>query len=133
MYPLIRIEVAPPDTPEFPGFDFNSPIIAMVQLGITMLLPLLVGLISTHFTHPGWKVAALGFLSLLGALGTGWLDATASGLEYDWLNNIANGVISWLFSIAAYYGIWKPPGITDRLQETNFHLLPSTRTGGDAA
>jgi hypothetical protein len=98
-------------------FDFHQPWIALVQIALMFVLPTLVGLVTDKLSASGLKVALLGGLTLATTLLTSLLDSLLSGTQYDWLNMLLNGVITWALGIAAYIGILKPVGAIEKVQE----------------
>lgn len=104
-------------------FDFHNPWVAIIQIVLVFVLPALVGLVTERLTSSGIKVALLGGLAFATALLTGLLDALLAGTDYDWLNNVANGLVTWALAIAAHYGVLKPTGATAALQDAEKPVL----------
>lgn len=87
----------------------------IIGLLITLVLPILVGLVTTRVTSAGVKAvllllltAANGFLVELGNAGPGY--------------NVANGVfyaaVSFVTAVAVHFGFLKPTGISGKAQDT---------------
>ncbi|RSS59776.1 hypothetical protein [Streptomyces sp. WAC01280] len=82
---------------------------------ISVVLPVLVGLVTTRVTHAGTKAVLLlalsvlnGFLVELAAPGPGWHAGTAAVLA---LVSFATGVLS-------HFGLWKPTGLAGKAQDS---------------
>lgn len=82
---------------------------------ISVVLPVLVGLVTTRVTHAGSKAVLLlalsvlnGFLVELAAPGPGWNAGTAAVLA---LVSFATGVLT-------HFGLWKPTGVSGKAQDS---------------
>lgn len=80
----------------------------------SVVLPVLVGLVTTRVTHAGTKAVLLlalstlnGFLVELAAPGPGWHAPTAAVLA----------LVSFGTSVLAHFGLWKPAGVAHRAQD----------------
>ncbi|MFE7485443.1 hypothetical protein [Streptomyces sp. NPDC057552] len=83
-------------------------------LAIGVVLPVLVGLVTTRVTSPGTKAVLLLFLAAL----NGFLVELANpGDDYQ----VGSAVILWAVSfgtgILAHFGLWKPTGVSARAQD----------------
>jgi hypothetical protein len=87
----------------------------VIGLLVSLVLPVLVGLVTTRVTSAGIKAvllllltAANGFLVELGNAGPGY--------------NVANGVfyaaVSFVTAVAMHFGLLKPTGISGKAQDT---------------
>jgi len=84
-------------------------------LCVSVVLPVLVGLVTTRVTHPGTKAVLLlalstanGFLVELANPGPGWDAGTAAILT---LVSFATGVLT-------HFGLWKPTGVAGKAQDS---------------
>lgn len=82
---------------------------------ISVVLPVLVGLVTTRVTHAGTKAvlllaltAANGFLVELANPGPGWDAGTALVLT----------LVSFATATLAHFGLWKPTGVSGKAQDT---------------
>jgi len=82
---------------------------------ISVVLPVLVGLVTTRVTHAGTKAvlllaltAANGFLVELANPGPGWDAGTALVLT----------LVSFGVATLSHFGLWKPTGVSARAQDT---------------
>ena len=82
---------------------------------ISVVLPVLVGLVTTRVTHASTKAvlllaltAANGFLVELANPGPGWDAGTA----------VVLAVVSFATAVLSHFGLWKPVGVSGRAQDT---------------
>ena len=82
---------------------------------LTLVMPLLVGLVTKKSTAAYWKAALLMALSLLNGVLTEW---AASYDTYDWRRALAGALFAWVIAVAGHFGVWKPTGASDTAQNT---------------
>ncbi len=115
---------------DIPVFDFNNPWVAIIQLALAYLLPLLTGLVSDRLAKAAYKVILLGVLNVLGAALTFLLDvaiAQAWG-TLDWtalINVIVNAALTFFLAQGVYQGIIKPTGQAEKVQAAGVSLIPA--------
>ncbi|GAA2802840.1 hypothetical protein [Streptomyces showdoensis] len=80
---------------------------------VSVVLPVLVGLVTTRVTHAGTKAVLLlalsglnGFLVELAAPGPGWDAGTAAVLA----------LVSFATGVLMHFGLWKPAGVSAKAQ-----------------
>ena len=96
-------------------FDFN--IIDVVgTFVLPVLLPLLVGLVTTKVTSSNRKAVLLAGLSLVTSLLTQALAAWQGGTAYDLWAGLVGTVPTFVIAVATHYGLWKPTGTSDAVQ-----------------
>lgn len=96
-------------------FDLNwLQIVQFVVLPV--LLPALVGLVTTTNVNGLGKSLLLLGLSQVGAGLTTLVDVSISGGSFNVGNWLLNGAVVALTAVATHYGFLKPTGVTDRLQ-----------------
>jgi uncharacterized membrane protein YccC len=84
-----------------------------IGLAISVVLPVLVGLVTKHITHPGVKATLLLALSTL----TGFLTELANpGPDYDLGTAIVLSLVSFATGVLMHFGLWKPAGVSDKAQ-----------------
>lgn len=91
--------------------------VAILQVVIAFVLPLLVGIVTKKTTNSTVKVVLLGGLSLVSSFLTQWLAASIAGTAYDGQQALLTGLVSWGISIASHLGVWVPTGATSKAQE----------------
>ncbi|MYW43038.1 hypothetical protein [Streptomyces sp. SID161] len=83
-------------------------------LAISVVLPVLVGLVTTRVTNPGVKAVILLFLTAL----NGFLVELS---QADDGYSVGAAVILWAVSfgtaVLAHFGLWKPTGVAGKAQD----------------
>jgi hypothetical protein len=87
----------------------------IIGLVVTLVLPILVGLVTTRVTSAGVKAvlllaltAANGFLVELGNAGSG----------YNVANSLFYTVVGFITAVAMHFGFLKPTGISGKAQDS---------------
>lgn len=88
----------------------------VVQLIVAVVLPVLVGLVTTRTTSPGLKAVLLATLAVLSSLGTEALAANEAGEVYDLGQGLIFGLGTFIVAVAMHYGLWKPTGTSSAVQ-----------------
>lgn len=84
-----------------------------VGLLISVVLPVLVGLVTKHVTHPGVKAVLLLALSTL----TGFLTEFAHpGPNWDFSTAAVLSLVAFAVGVLSHFGLWKPTGVSDKAQ-----------------
>lgn len=84
-----------------------------IGLAISVALPVLVGLVTKHVTHPGVKAVLLLALSTL----TGFLTEFANpGPNYDVSTAVILSLVAFAVGVLTHFGLWKPVGVSDKAQ-----------------
>ena len=91
--------------------------LAVVQLLIAFILPVLVGLVTTRVTSGAIKAWMLAGLSLITALLVELARALTAGETYDLGIALLTALPAFVVSVATHYGLWKPTGVSDRAQQ----------------
>ena len=92
--------------------------LAVVQLLIAFILPVLVGLVTTRVTSGALKAWLLAGLSLVTALLVELARALTAGETYDLGVALLTALPAFVVSVASHYGLWRPTGVTEKAQET---------------
>lgn len=82
---------------------------------VSVLLPVLVGLVTTRVTHAGVKAVLL--LALSGADGF-LVEYAAGGPGYDVGTAAVLALVAFATGVLAHFGLWKPVGVAGRAQDT---------------
>jgi hypothetical protein len=84
-----------------------------IGLAISVVLPVLVGLVTKHVTHPGVKAVLLLALSTV----NGFLVEFANpGPDYDLGTAVILTLVSFATGVLAHFGLWKPAGVSAKAQ-----------------
>lgn len=92
--------------------------IQVLSLVVGIILPILVGIVTTRATHSGVKAVLLALLAAVSGFGAELLDALTTSAHFD----AGAAVLSWLgtflVAVATHFGFWKPTG-TSRYMQAN--------------
>lgn len=97
--------------------EFNIPLFQIFTLLAAVIFPLLVGLVTKRETNPGRKAVLLAGLSVLISLSTELAAALQSGEVYNLGMALLTGLGSFLVAVAMHYGLWKPTGVSEKMQD----------------
>lgn len=96
--------------------EFDIDIAQIIGLLSGVVLPVLVGLVTTRITHSGAKaalLAALAFgINLLTELGA----ALTAGTTYDLGTALIAGLGTFIIAVSTHYGFLKPTGVSASVQ-----------------
>jgi len=93
----------------------------VITLLVTVILPLLVGLVTTRETNSSRKAVYLAILAAVTGFGSELLEAISSGTTYDAAGGLFTAVTALVVAIALHFGIYKPTGAASALQATGRH------------
>ena len=88
----------------------------LLNLLLAVVFPVLVGLVTKTVTRSGLKAILLATISLGSGLVSALLASVTAGTPFDLIAAVLTGLAAWTIAIATHYGIWKPTGITARVQ-----------------
>ena len=99
------------DIPSLPvyGFDPNS-LSGLISLAITVLLPLVVGLVTTRTTSPGLKAVLLLAAAAIKSLLEAWLQAANSAVDFAFVPVAISIAVNFAIAVVVHFGLWKPVG-----------------------
>ncbi|MFD9444937.1 hypothetical protein [Streptomyces sp. NPDC060001] len=84
-----------------------------IGLLISVVLPVLVGLVTKQVTHPGVKAVLLLALSTL----NGFLVEFANpGPDYDFGTAVVLSMVAFAVGVLSHFGLWKPTGVSGKAQ-----------------
>lgn len=93
----------------------------IISMLIGVVLPILVGLVTTRLTHPGWKAVLLALLSAVAGFGTEYIGDPEN---FIWTAALLNWLQTFIIAVATHYGLWKPTQIAAKVQEAPVSLVP---------
>lgn len=88
----------------------------IIQLLVSTVLPLLVGLVTKTVTSPGAKAVLLAGLSLVTSLLVELGASVAAGTSYDLGQGLLLALPTFLIAVGLHYGLWKPVGAAEAAQ-----------------
>ena len=82
---------------------------------VSLVLPVLVGLVTTRVTHPGTK----GVLLLALTAANGFLvELSQAGDGYDFGSAVVLTLVSFATAVLMHFGLYKPTGISGKAQDS---------------
>jgi hypothetical protein len=97
-----------------------------IGLAVSVVLPVLVGLVTTRITRPGVKAVLL--LALSGLNGF-LVEAAAPGPDYDVQNAVILTLVAFGTGVLSHFGLWKPTGVSGKAQDSLVTASPSPVSG----
>lgn len=82
---------------------------------ISVVLPVLVGLVTTRVTHAGGKAVLLLALSTANGL---LVEVANPGPAFDLGTAVILSLVSFATGVLAHFGLWKPAGIAGKAQDS---------------
>lgn len=81
--------------------------VGLLEILVSMVLPLIVGIVVKQVAHPAVRSVTLAFLSAVTAVATTGLGTNGE----IGTSTVAQAVLSFIIAVGAYYGLWKPTGV----------------------
>lgn len=105
------VELVDDGAPAILSIAFAPTWVQLLTLLVTIVLPVLVGLVTTRETNSNRKTIYLVLLSAVTGFGSELLSALSNGQTYDAAAGLFTAVASLVVGIALHYGVWKPTGV----------------------
>ena len=102
------------------GKDIGDPVassistVQVVSILIGTVIPILVALVTRSTARPGVKAVVNLALSALSGFGTEYINST----NFVWQQALLTTVVTFVVSVATYYGLWKPTNVAGRNSPT---------------
>ena len=100
-----------------PEIVFNLSLATIVQILLAVILPILVGLVTTRVTSSAAKAWLLAGLTAVTSLLVELGSSIANGAPYDLGVALLAVIPAFAISVAMYYGLWKPTGTAERVKD----------------
>jgi hypothetical protein len=104
--------------PEPPVYGFSPDLGGLLGLLITIVLPILVGLVTTRSTPAAVKAVLLLLLTAVKSVLEAWLQAENTAAEFDAIPVIYTTAINFGIAVAVHFGLFRPTGATAAAQDT---------------
>lgn len=104
-------------------FEFSLDPLAVVQLVLTVIMPIAVGLVTTRTTSGSIKAWLLAAFTLTTSLLLQLADALGSAATFDLGVALLSAIPAFAISVATYYGLWKPTGVGTAVQDIDSTTL----------
>lgn len=95
----------------------------VIQLILAVLLPIVVGFVTTRVTSGAKKAWLLAGLSLATSVITQLGASVAAGTAFDVGLALLATIPAFAISVATYYGLWKPTGVGQAAQDVEATTL----------
>lgn len=109
---------------------FHPTLLQGLTLLVSVILPIVVGLVTTKVTSSNAKALLLLVLALVTSVVSNWIAAVQSGTAFDLWNALFTFGSVFLIGVATHYGLWKPTGTAAAAQSI---LIKSPATTADPA
>lgn len=97
----------------------------LLSMVIGLLLPVLVGLVTTRVTSGGAKATLLAGLAAISGFVTTWLAAVNSNdLSWRWQDAIFVALLTWGTAVATHFGFLIPTGLKAKAQDALIKAEP---------
>ena len=93
---------------------FDVPLVPVLQLILGVVLPVLVGLVTTRATSAGRKAVLLAALSVVTSLLTELISALQADTVYNLGLALVLGLGTFIVAVSTHYGLLKPTGVSDK-------------------
>jgi hypothetical protein len=96
--------------------DFEWDLIVILQVVISAILPLIVGLVTSRVTRSGLKALLLAGLAFLTSFVAELLTAITARIAFDFGTWLVGAIGSFALAVSTHYGFWRPVGATGFVQ-----------------
>lgn len=97
-------------------FTPSDQLVAFLTLCVTVLLPVLVGLVTKQSTSSGIKAVLLAILSAITGVASALIQANNADVSVDLYPLAISAVSVFVIAVAAHYGLWKPTSVSEKAQ-----------------
>lgn len=97
-------------------FAPSDQLVAFLTLCVTVLLPVLVGLVTKASTSSGTKAVLLAVLSAITGVASALIQANDAGRDVDLYPLALSAVSVFVVAVASHYGLWKPTLVSAKAQ-----------------
>lgn len=103
--------------PDLPVYSFTPDLGGLLSLTLTIVLPLLVGVVTTRVTSANIKAVILLALATVKTLVEAIIAANVAGIPFEFVPVLMNLVLNFVVAVVVYFGLWKPTGTAQVVQE----------------
>ena len=97
--------------------EFNIDLVQVLSIVSGVILPLIVGLVTTRMTSPAIKAVILAALSIVINIVAEVGNAISTNTGYDLGAALLAGLGTFLVAVGIHYGFWKPTTISQKAQD----------------
>lgn len=110
-----------------PAVVFTLDWAVVIQILLAVVMPLLVGLVTTRVTSGSIKAWLLAGLTLVTSIITQVGAAIATGMPFDLGVALLSTIGAFIVSVGTYYGLLKPTGIAGAAQDVESTVIPKIK------
>lgn len=99
-------------------FSPGDELVAFLTLCVTVLLPVLVGLVTKVSTSGATKAVLLALLSAVTGVASALIQANENDVSVDLYRLLLSAVSVFVVAVAVHYGLWKPTTVTAKAQNS---------------
>lgn len=85
--------------------------VQIVSVLVGTLIPILTALVTRWNASPGVKAVTNLVLSAIAGFGAEFIKADNAGQEFYWQGALLTTIVTFVVSVATYYGLWKPTNV----------------------
>src|SRR6185503_11562432 len=100
-----------------PVYAFQPNVGGLLSMLLTLILPLLVGVVTTRVTSPTLKTILLLIATAIKTTAEAIVANNNDYIHFAWIPFLMNLVLNLILAIGMYFGVWKPTKIADRVQD----------------
>lgn len=120
------------DVPTLPVYGFAPNLGGLLSLAITIVLPILVGLVTRQSTSAGAKATLLLLLAAINSILSAWLQAENTSAVFEWIPVVYSTAVNFVIAVAVHFGLYKPTGVARAAQDSGVRDRPGS-TAADVA
>lgn len=99
-------------------FNPSDQLVAFLTLCVTVLLPVLVGLVTKVSTSSAVKAVLLALLSAVTGVASALIQANDADRAVDLYPLALSAVSVFVVAVATHYGLWKPTAVSAKAQNS---------------
>lgn len=122
-----------PDLPELPVYGFAPDAGGLIGLLITLVLPLLVGLLTKQSWSGTTKGAVLLGLAAVKTVLEAWLMATNKNVAFDFVPIVYTTLINFVIAVTVHFGLLRKSSLQRKAQNSGVTDGPGTDYRGPAS
>ena len=101
------------DIPTLPVYGFAPNLGGLLSLAVTVILPILVGLVTRKSTSSTVQAILLLLFAAVKTILVAWLDAENTSAAFEWVPVVYTTLVSFGIAVAVHFGLWRPTGVAD--------------------
>lgn len=101
--------------------NFDVSLLQVLTLLVNVLLPILVGLVTTRVTYASTQAILLAGLTALTGFCSEWIEAVNSVEPIQFTSVFFTWFTGFAIAVATHFGLWKPTGVTSRALDSGRH------------